>query len=351
MLDIKILEQYYNEGWLIKQTHPSLPLTIWNYSQATQYESFWNETTLQCRGLVTHSETGKILARPFRKFFNMEEQKHAATSEFDVYEKMDGSLIIGFWYQENWIVASRGSFTSDQALAAKRLFSEVYSTQGFNKDATYMFEFVAPWNRIVVDYGTEEKLVLLGANRTDDGLEAPYEILQYVPKLNGLEVVKKYDGLKDVKALKGLISDNAEGFIVRFSNGDRMKVKGEEYIRLHRILTNFSSYDIWETLCNGEPLSTILDNVPDEFFGWVKTTETNIRAAFDKTKNFYQNEYRKYSGIENQKEFATDVLKLRGSKLNTGILFNIRSGKDIDEIIWKMVKPPYELPFKNKEEE
>jgi len=72
---LETLEKYYKEGWLIKQTHPELPLTIWNYSQTTQYEGKWDEVTLMCRGLVTYNETGEIVARPFKKFFNLEENK------------------------------------------------------------------------------------------------------------------------------------------------------------------------------------------------------------------------------------------------------------------------------------
>jgi len=33
------LDKYVEEGWLISQVHPTLPLTIYNYSQATQYEA------------------------------------------------------------------------------------------------------------------------------------------------------------------------------------------------------------------------------------------------------------------------------------------------------------------------
>ena len=61
------LEKYYADGLLIKQTHPTKDLTIWNYSQKVQYEKLWDDITMQCRGLVTNSK-GRIVARPFRKF-------------------------------------------------------------------------------------------------------------------------------------------------------------------------------------------------------------------------------------------------------------------------------------------
>ena len=95
------LEQYSRTGHLFTQKHPKLPLSIWNYTPKTQYGELynqyklWDEVTLQCRGLVIDDE-GKVVARPFKKFFNIEENQYEPTSEFEVFEKMDGSLGILF---------------------------------------------------------------------------------------------------------------------------------------------------------------------------------------------------------------------------------------------------------------
>ena len=71
-ISLDTLNKYYEQGLLYKQVHPILPLTIWNYTEKVQYESLWDDITLQCRGLVTDDE-GDVSARPFKKFFNMEE--------------------------------------------------------------------------------------------------------------------------------------------------------------------------------------------------------------------------------------------------------------------------------------
>ena len=115
-MNVETLNKYYEEGWLIKQTHPTLPLTIWNYSQTTQYEGKWDEVTMMCRGLITDNNTGKILVRPFPKFFNYEEVagKGMIPTKGDyvyIQEKMDGSLGILFNYEGEWVMATRGSFT------------------------------------------------------------------------------------------------------------------------------------------------------------------------------------------------------------------------------------------------
>jgi RNA ligase len=66
----EVLNKYFEEGLVYKQVHPTLPLTIWNYTEKVQYEGLWDDVTLQTRGLVT-DDKGNVVARPFRKFFNI----------------------------------------------------------------------------------------------------------------------------------------------------------------------------------------------------------------------------------------------------------------------------------------
>lgn len=335
---LETLNKYYEEGWLIKQTHPTLPLTIWNYSQTTQYEGKWDEVTMMCRGLVT-DDTGNIVARPFKKFFNMEEGKHTSTSEFDVYEKMDGSLIIIFWYDGGWVVASRGSFTSEQEVGASKIFFDELD-HNFSIGITYLFEFTAPWNRIVVDYGEKPKLTLLGAIRTDDGDEAPWEVLKGIADGANCDVVKKYDGITDYFTLKGMIGNNAEGFVIRFSNGDRMKIKGEEYLRLHKIMTEVSTKSVWEVLSNGDSMEEVLKHVPDEFYSKIKEYEKELTLKFKQIKHRYEWYFATMSDTiskNDRKKFALIASTVEYPSL----LFALLDGKKIEPIIWKIIQPEF----------
>ncbi len=346
------LDRYVEEGWLIKQNHPSLPLTIYNYSQATQYEGKWDEITLACRGLVIWDDTGEIIARPFPKFFNIEENRHTPTQHFDVYDKMDGSLIITFYLWGQWVVASRGSFTSDQALAANRLLEKM-NTSRMNIDATFLFEFTAPWNRIVVDYGAEEKLTLLGAVRTEDGVEAPYESLVYIADGLGCDVVKRYDGIEDFTKLKALNESNREGYVIKFSNGDRCKIKFEDYVTLHRIITNVSSYDIWENLKSfGKLDESLLTRVPDEFYEWVRKKESNLKIEYTKIEDEYKWIFNKirnvYFEAHDMEYSRSEFARIARRYKHSGILFAMLDGKDYSQMIWKLIKPEYEKPFSNK---
>ena len=337
---IEQLKKYYEDGLLYKQVHPSLPLTIWNYTEKVQYENLWDEVTLMCRGLVT-DDTGDIVATPFQKFFNIEEGKFEPTEKFEVYEKMDGSLGIVFWYRGQWVVATRGSFTSDQANKAREILRK-YNTDIMFRHLTFCFEIIYPENRIVLDYGNDEKLVLLGTF-DKNGKEMDVEIWSQW----GFDVVKKYDGIKDYKQLKEMVKNDQEGFVVKFSNGDRIKVKGVEYLRLHKIMTNVTTTGIWEYLKNGEDVMELLKDVPDEFYKKIQNYVKDLRYVYfqiseDAGKKFDYMMYGKYNDkepITDRKEFAEWVFTQ--PKHMSGILFRMFDKKDYSEIIWNLIRPEF----------
>ena len=344
MLDI--LEKYHKDGLLHKQTHPKYDLTIWNYSPRVQYEKLWDDITIQCRGLVTNSK-GEIIARPFKKFFNYEEHnlEDIPNEDYVVYEKMDGSLGILFNYENEWIMATRGSFTSPQAIKGKEILNR-HDISAWRKDNTYLFEIIYPENRIVVDYKGEEKLVVLAAIHTETGEEIPDSSLFWTQD-SGFEVVTTYKTWGEgYDLLKEEISKDKEGYVIRFKSGFRMKIKGEEYKRLHKILTNISNRDIFEYVKENKPLDEILDKVPDEFYNWVKETKEHFEQQFKTIDRDYTRTYKTIidiNGITDKKAFANYALSYKHS----AILFAMYDNKKYDHIIWKLIYPTYAKPFKN----
>ncbi len=132
----------------------------------------------RCRGLVADDTTGRIVGLPLPKFFNLAE--HATGSPyapplpdepFEVYDKVDGSLAVVFHYAGRWHAASKGSFTSSQAVWAQRRL-DAADTTGLAPGTTYLAEMLYPANRIVVNYGERRDLVLL-AVFGPDGTEVP----------------------------------------------------------------------------------------------------------------------------------------------------------------------------------
>ncbi len=334
MMNIKELQKMIDAKYIRVQKHPTEELYIYNYTAKVQYDRVWNEHTLACRGLILDGQ-GHFVARPFPKFFNLGELETQTIPNlpFDVYEKMDGSLGISYWVDGTFFIATRGSFDSEQSQKANEMLRSKYqvAVAQMNANYTYLFEIIYPENRIVLDYGDREELVLLGIIETQSGVELPLKDI-------GFPVVKTYDGISDIADLKGLELENKEGFVVKFSNSFRLKVKFEEYLRLHRIMTRVTSYNIWEYLKSGEPMDEILEQMPDEFYDWAKATkealEVNFRAIENKAKADFK-------VLATRKETAAYFL----TQDYPSILFLMLDGRDYADAIWRLVKPEYERPF------
>jgi ATP-dependent RNA circularization protein (DNA/RNA ligase family) len=293
--NLETLHKYKEDGLLRSQTHPILPLTIWNYTEKVQYEKLWDEVTIACRGLITENNTGKIIVRPFPKFFNYEEVvgKGVIPTKGDyvyIQEKMDGSLGILFCYEGEWVMATRGSFTSDQSIRGMEILKQKYPVfdRAWMKEYAYLVEIIYKENQIVVDYNGKDKITFLSVVLNEgydcwkptDETELHWTTACSIFAGNG---IKKSDIVKTeqhfnfsdelYKSLKEKNETNKEGFVLRYFPGNfRMKIKFEEYVRLHKLMTEISTKSIWEALKNGDDILELLKDVPDEFFERIRST-------------------------------------------------------------------------------
>ena len=141
------------------------------YTPKVQYQKKWTRELLLARGMVVDDE-GNIIARPLQKFFNHYEICDPLPSgQVQVYEKMDGSLIVMFFLNGKPIFCTKGSFTSEQATKAKEIFLKKYKHIEVDQHYTYCFEIIYPENRIIVDYGLEEDIFLIAKIHTKTGEE------------------------------------------------------------------------------------------------------------------------------------------------------------------------------------
>lgn len=364
--DLAILDDYKERGLLVKQTHPYLPLSVWNYSRICQYDKAWDDITLSCRGLIL-DDTGTVIAKSFSKFFNYEElllhnQIPEQCDYVYVQDKVDGSLGTLFYYNDEWHLSTKGSFTSEQAIKGISIIKSRYNLNTFLPDMVYICEIIYPENRIVVDYGIEEKVVFLSI--ISQGEELHWTTAKTIFNISGIpeeDLVKTEQhfmfGHDLYKSLKNKNESNKEGFILRFHPGNfRMKIKFEDYIRLHRILTGFSSKDIWKLMMNKEDLSPLLERVPDEFDAWVrqqidsfKCGVSNIIEYCVKIHDCFRYEKRNDNCQEpSKKQFAEHIEKHGTDPKFKPILFAMWDGKSYDHFIWKLLKPKYEKPFTHK---
>jgi RNA ligase len=384
------LDAAIQAGHITRRQHPTLPLSIYTYTRAAQYERAWTPATLRCRGLITDDKTGEIVAWPFPKFFNVGE--HAYGNEyapplpegepFEVYDKVDGSLGIVFWYAGRWRAASKGSFVSEQAVWAQRWIDD-RDTSALWPGATYLAEIIYPGNRIVVDYGQREDLVLLAAYELD-GTEIPLRTAA-VDWLEIGSVVRSWPALPLAELLKLAEANtrpdgqpttgmHAEGYVIRYANGLRAKAKLAEYVRLHKVLTGITERDIWryagmqifadqppklvakalgcpvsevQALADGGrgPLDALLEQVPDEFDAWVRRVTDGLEEQAAVLSERAAEEYAAIAHLAGDRgEFARAAQSIDGQAVRA-CMFLLLDGRPTGLHLWRAIKPEASAPF------
>lgn len=217
---------------------------IFNY-RLSSYTEFMKDSALECRGHMfelVNGEAVRLAALPMQKFFNLNENPMTIgldLSQVDSVElKADGSLITTYTHNDELRFKSKGSLSSDQAIASmqwiktqpsfhRALVSVVEAGWSVN------LEWCAPDNRIVIGYLTPH-LKVLNARRLRDGqymsrnaLEVAFGVDNVIDRVNtnGLDTVAFVQSIPDML-------DDIEGYVARI--GDLwFKIKTNKYMSLH----------------------------------------------------------------------------------------------------------------------
>lgn len=345
------LRKEVSNGFVNIQKHSNYDLYIYNYSQKTQFDRHWNDVTLNCRGLILDGDFN-IIARPFKKFFNFEEIYYIVPNEpFEVTEKLDGSMFIVCRYKHFIITATRGSFNSDQAEMGRNILRNKYIKKGINpfeEGLTYVFELIYKENKIVIDYGDISDIFLLAIINNETGIDISGKDLPQIG-FNTVPVILYNDNVNVLFELKKQNIKNKEGFVVKFLNsGVRIKIKFDDYFRLHRIIYGMSERKIWECLSNNQSLDEFLINVPDEFYKLVQKINNKFVCLFDKIVNdavvFYNYIINEQKNVLNSKKFKTKkevalYIQTAVPKNLQPIVFCMINNKDYKRVVWRMLKP------------
>jgi len=328
----ELLQEMIDNRFVNVRKHPEFPLWIYNYSKRVQRKDVWNEVTNACRGLIMDEELN-IVSRPFRRFLNLEEISTAdiPKESFTVTEKMDGSLGISYWYNGIWYIATRGSFDNRHALRANQILHQKYASclTKMKPEYTYLFEVIYPENRIVVDYGDREELILLAIINTAIGEEiTDLEDLTF----SRLRTLEGFTSLEDVLKLN---DDHSEGVVVRFTNGARLKVKFERYKRQHSIMLSLTDTKVWKYLAHGRDIEKLYNYAGEEFYGWVTETKEKLLSAYNALKDEVMKEYNVLPTF-NSNEEAIDYI---ADKEYAEFLLCLLNNEPIETLLWQYVKP------------
>jgi RNA ligase len=301
----------------------------------------------ECRGLIFGSD-GNLMSRPFHKFFNINEreetQSHAVdmTRAHTVMEKMDGSMIRPILVDGHLRLATKMGVT-DVAMQAEtwlaahpesgRLKIWLISQMMFGE--TPIFEWISPFNQIVLAY-EEADLVYLGSrnNTTGEYSFAEDHIFTKVPRYGSVE-----GNLGDYIA-RQRDAEGREGDIIRFADGQMLKVKNDWYVRIHKTVErivfdrNIVNLIINEEVDDVAPLlpKVQLDRVRGfelRFWDAFKSTEDALMLLYLEAKNDYGND---------RKRVALEMVPTLSNKTDAQFIFRMLDGYNIREVMLQHIE-------------
>ncbi len=276
-------------------------------------ETFNNIGSIECRGIVFDS-LGKIICRPLHKFFNINERIETQMGVLPwnnihrVMEKRDGSMINTCVINNNVYVKTKKSFTSDVAVIAQQWYGQHKNYINFAQEisslnCTPTFEFTSPNNRIVLPY-VKDEMTLLHIRHNFTGEYWNQSQLEEISNHFNIKLVESilvediFQFLKEYKDVKGV-----EGWVIQFNNGNMIKLKTEEYLKSHRLITFIRERDIAEMILD-EKLDDVksemiernislskLEAVEHRVLEIIRELEFEVEKVYNEDKNLSRKEF------------------------------------------------------------
>lgn len=344
--DFTELDKLVDSGYLSRKELGDL--VLFNYTDLTTFEKLWNPHTINSRGTIYNKLTRETVAKALSKFKNFSElepekqQSALRARKFEVFTKFDGSMGVVAFYNGKWNVTTRGSFESEQAIKATQMLSN-YNISKLNKAFTYIVEIIYPENRIIVNYGSEEKLVLLACIETKTGREADLEALKgHVPF-----PIAESHSFKNIDAVIEAVSQmdaNSEGFVVKLRSGERFKIKSPEYLKLARIMSRMSPLVLWENMKDGKVSAELMQSIPEEFRADYEAMQQNLESQYDDVQSEVNKRVDEViTAIPSVRNLMKDIglyLKDNPNELNQFVfpVFN-QKFDNVDKMIMREIRP------------
>lgn len=251
---------------------------------------------------------------------------------YDIYEKVDGSLGIWFHHEGHWRVATRGSLDNDYIFYAQAFASHF---KHIPTHWTVLTEICMPPAADGMPRAVKHEpgLVYLGAvNRlTHEDIDPRYE--------NGGihwhgRVTYRYSGSIDSYLKASQSIEGTEGWVVRFNNGLRVKIKTAWYLRLFRAISALTEKHIKELMTKAG-LDDWLKDFPEELQPEARAIYDAIFTRFQERRGTIMRDFARLQAEsmsltrdyrENRKAFALAVM----DHPERPYLFMLYEGRSID---------------------
>lgn len=277
-----------------------------------------NSIYRECRSVVIDLESEELVLTPFRKFFNLneveenkldnilEEIKNARRVE--VTDKLDGSMQSARFYKGEIFMAGSMAIDKRDSWRLEDGYSKLTENhKRMIKDTpefTFIFEYISIKDAHVVNYHKNlEGLYLIGIRNTETGYQLPYEMVKIISKHYKVPMadIENYTLDEILELSKTMKSDKKEGWVLNI-DGHMIKIKCDDYVKLHRVLDKFSSINVIIENVAEDRLDDLLSKIPDLYKERIMRIANKIIDYKNKTNKEIEEFYNK-APKENKKVF------------------------------------------------
>lgn len=322
------------------------PLALLCYEDNLRTED-WNDINRQARGVVLDLEARRTVARPFDKFFNLNEHPEThlenlpRSGKFEAAIKYDGSMVTVFWHAGQVQVVTRGAFDNIQVAKAREILRDRHSNlQGpVLEERTLVFELVSPELPNVVSYPNDE-LILTGIRDHRDGGMWSYSAVRTFAVEHGLGVLDIESGTLDAfahRAKEEDLPDLTEGWVLRFENGHYVKLKRWQYVAHVKIDSlRLGNRHLTHRYCTSTPAQweELLADLPACVRPAVAAWGHEVQGQIDAVAVLAAQRLEPFGAISSAKDFAEAIRREIPSHWQP-LMYILRSGKSAEPSIRK----------------
>jgi RNA ligase len=298
----------------------------------TMDETFAHPVARECRGLKFDRD-GKIIARPFHKFFNLGEKEQPDQIDWSrphvVFDKLDGSMVHPAIVDGTLVFMTRMGVTPQSQAAQKHASPALLrlSSVMIERGVTPMFEFTSPENRIVVAYDKPELTLLAGRHIVTGEYLTSEELIATGIEF-GAPVVRSMGGIDNIRAFMDTTrhEDGIEGYVIAFEDGHRIKLKTDGYVLRHKALAGLKLEKNVVELVAARAVDDVIPLLKPDIAEHLRAYEARLLSEAARHASAITAFIESNKGLE-RKDFAAKTMKEWDGRLR-GVVFAALDGKD-----------------------
>lgn len=228
----------------------------YNFSREAFYSQKWNKLTTTARGLFVDAKTNQVVARSYKKFWNLEERPATQwrnlekTLVFPVtaYLKENGFLGIVSVWNDQLFVASKSTNQGDYALNFQRILNTHVNCVKLKEylkknNCSAIFECIDPYNDPhIIEYINEEVVLLdIVQNDFTDTFKSYDEVFNLAKEIRckPKEMCKIFNTFEELKS-----------FVEAFDKDDKNEIEGFVFVDQNNFMLKYKTpfYKFWKDM-------------------------------------------------------------------------------------------------------